>query len=229
MIIHGDCLEYMKTLPDKSIDLILTDPPYGINYLSPWTDNHSRIENDRLEDWQNMLPEMFTQFKRIIVPNGVCCCCCGGGGKTPVTAIFTMEAIKYFQLVQTVVWVKFIGLGWRYRPAYENIVVLALNDDYNFFDESKACSNVIHGINQQIPQKGEHPTKKPVELMERFINIHSKKGMTVLDPFMGSGTTGVACKRLEREFIGCELDENYFNIAKERIDNVDGELFKEEV
>jgi len=227
-VIQGDCLEKMRDIPDNSIDLILTDPPYGINYLSNWTVNHDKIENDNLEDWRKMLPEMLSEFKRILTNTGVCCCCCGGGGgKTPVTAIFTLEAIKYFNLIQTLVWRKFIGLGWRYRPAYENIIVLSKDkDNYNFYDNSRKCSNVIEGINQDIPQADEHPTQKPIRLMEKLIKIHSKENDLVLDPFLGSGTTAVACKMLNRRFIGCELSPDYCAIANKRIANVPERLTK---
>ena len=223
-VICGDCLEIMNNIPNNSIDMILTDPPYGINYLSHRSKNHTFIKNDNLDDWLKMLPKMFEQFKRIITDTGVCCCFCGGGGKTPVTALFTVEAIKYFNLIQTVVWEKFIGLGWKWRPAYENIVILSKSkDNYNFYDTSNNLANVITGINQAIPQADEHPTPKPLALMEKLILIHSEKGMTVLDPFMGSGTTCLAAKNLKRNFIGIEIDPKYYEIARNRIY---GELFK---
>src|SRR3990167_1081325 len=201
-IIEGDCLIEMKKMADKSVDLILTDPPYGIDFCSSWTSRKERLQNDKLNSWQNLLKPMLSEFKRIITDTGCCCCCCGGGGKTPVTSIFTMEAIKYFNLIQTLVWKKFIGLGWRYRPAYENIIILSKDkDNYAFYDETKKCSNVIEGINQDIPQyrgneagySDEHPTQKPVELMEKLITIHSKENDLILDSFMGSGTTLIAC------------------------------------
>ena len=218
-VIKGDCIEIMRSIPDKSIDLILTDPPYGINYLSPWTDNHDRIENDNFDDWLKVLPLWLLEFQRILTDTGCCCCCCGGGGKTPVTAIFTMEAVKHFNLIQTLVWKKFIGLGWRYRPAYENIVILSKSkDNYNFYDETKKCSNVIEGINQDIPNSEEHPTQKPLFLMERLIKIHSKETDLILDPFAGSGTTGLACERLNRKYILIEINEAYCKIARERIE-----------
>jgi len=226
-LILGDCLIEMKKIADKSVDLVLTDPPYGINFCSSWTNRKEFIKNDGLDDWQSMLPIMLTEFKRILTDTGCCCCCCCGGGKTPVTAIFTIEAIKHFNLIQTLVWKKFIGLGWRYRPSYENIVVLSKDlKNYNFYDTSKKCSNVIEGINQDIPQyrggeagyHDEHPTQKPIALMKKLILIHSKEGDTVLDPFMGSGTTGVAAKELGRNFIGIEILSDYFAIAKRRID-----------
>ena len=223
-IICGDCLELMNNIPNNSIDMILTDPPYGINFLSPYSKNHTFIKNDNLDDWLKMLPKMFEQFKRIITDTGVCCCFCGGGGKTPVTALFTVEAIKYFNLIQTVVWKKFIGLGWKWRPAYENIVILSKSkDNYNFYDTSNNLANVITGINQAIPQADEHPTPKPLALMEKLILIHSEKGMTVLDPFMGFGTTCLAAKNLKRNFIGIEIEPKYYEMARNRIY---GELFK---
>lgn len=219
MLYCGDCLDIMQTLPANSVDLILTDPPYGIGFKSPRQQHQKRIVNDAFVDWLTLLPDMFAAFQRVLTDTGCCCCCCGGGGgKTPVTAIFTLEAIKYFELIQTLVWEKTVGLGWRYRPMYENIVVLSKSkNNYNFYDTSNNCGNVIKGINQKIPQKGEHPTVKPVKLMEHLMKIHTVAGMTVLDPFMGSGTTGVAAKNLNREFIGIELDQGYFDLATRRI------------
>lgn len=163
-LINGDCLEVMKSIPSGSVDLILTDPPYGISFLS-WRQRHQRkIKNDGLEEWLKILPVYLQEFKRVLTETGCCCCFSGGGGKTPVSAIFVLEAIKHLKLIQTVVWKKTIGLGWRYRPAFENIHILSKNiDKYNFYDTSRKCSNVVDGINRQVPRRGEHPTKKPVQ------------------------------------------------------------------
>lgn len=217
-IYNNDCLEIMRGFEDKSFDLVLTDPPYGIDYLSHRTDNHDKIKNDKLCDWQELMPKFLIEAKRILTDTGCCCCCCCGGGKTPVTALFTIEAIKHFNLIQTLVWRKFIGLGWNYRPAYENIVILSKSkDNYSFYDKSKTCSNVIEGINQAIPQAGEHPTQKPIELMGKLILIHSNDGDTILDPFMGGGTTLLAAKNLGRKATGIEISEKYCQIAVDRL------------
>jgi len=224
-IYHGDCFELMKELPDESVDFILTDPPYGISFLSTRTNNYDKLENDDLDDWLEQIPKWLSEFRRILTPTGVCCCFLGGGGKMATTALFTIEAIKHLKLIQTLVWKKFIGLGWRYRPAYENIIVLSKSEDnYNFYDTSKKCSNVIEGINQKIPKSNpinnyyEHPTQKPVELMIHLLNIHSKEGDLVLDPFLGSGTTAIACIKTNRKFIGMEINKHYYEMAQKRID-----------
>ena len=232
-LIHGDCLIELKKIADKSIDLILTDPPYGIGFCSSWTSRKEKIKNDGYDEWLDLIRQVLPEFKRVLTDTG-CCCCCGGGGKTPVTAIFTIEAIKHFNLIQTLVWKKFIGLGWRYRPSYENIVILSKDkDNYNFYDNSKKCSNVIEGINQEIPEykKGngraydEHPTQKPVSLMKHLLAIHSQTGHKVLDPFAGSFTTGVACKEMGRDFIGIEINKEYYDYGVNRLKEATQELF----
>ena len=221
----GDCLEIMALLESESIDMILTDPPYGIDYLSHRTDNHDKLKNDGLTEWLENIPLWLKEFKRLIVKDGCCCCCCCGGGKTPVTALFTIEAIKHFNLIQTLVWRKFIGLGWRYRPSYENIVILSKEKDkYKWFDNSKKASNVIEGINQDIPNENEHPTQKPVELMELILKYHSQENMLILEPFCGGGSTALACEKLNRKWIGIEISEKYCEIAKKRIEEYTRQL-----
>jgi len=216
-VVCCDCIELMKLIPDKAIDLTLTDPPYGINFCSNWTNRKERLQNDDYNDWLLLLADTLPEIKRVL-SDIACCCCCGGGGKTPVTAIFTIEAIKHFNLIQTLVWKKFIGLGWRYRPSYENIVVLSKSKDgYSFYDESKKCSNVIEGINQDIPQFDEHPTQKPLELMKRLIEIHSKPDDLIFDPFAGSFTTALAAEQLGRRWICADISEKYCEIGDKRL------------
>ena len=220
-LILGDCLEKMKEIPDTSIDAVITDPPYGINFLSPRTDDHHKLENDEDIDVGKLYFKFMPEVKRVLKEEGVACCCCCGGGARPSSALATLELIKHLELVQTVIWSKgktdgsFVGLGWTYRPSYETIIVGAKNKKKMVF-YPKYASNVFV-CKPIIPKKGEHPTVKPIKLMEFFIRNHTKEGDTVLDPFMGSGTTGVACAKLNRNFIGIEIDEGYFKIAERRI------------
>jgi len=214
----GDCLTVMREIKENSIDLILTDPPYGINYLSGWTNNHKIIKNDDNENYKTNTA-LWLQFFRKLLTETACCCCCCGGGKIASSAILTLEAIKYLHLIQTIIWdKKTIGLGWKYRPSYETILVLSKSKDkYNWYTNRKDVSNIIK-INNIIPQKGDHPTPKPIKLMETFILLHSKEKDLVLDPFIGSGTTAIACEKLGRKWIGIEISEEYCEIAKQRIE-----------
>lgn len=219
-IINADCMDILKQLPDKCIDLVLTDPPYGIGFLSKRTDHQREIENDKYEDFAKLYPKWIAEFKRLLTDTGVCCCCCGGGGgKTPVSQEFTLEAVRQgFNLIQTIIWDKqTIGLGWHYRPSYETIVVLSKSKDkYNWCTERKDVSNIVR-MGNIIPQKGDHPTPKPVPLMEHFLELHSKEGDLVLEPFSGSGTTAIACHRLKRRFICIEKDPEYWAKSCERL------------
>lgn len=223
-IYQEDCLQTMSRISDNSIDLILTDMPYGINYLSGWTNNHKKIKNDSFNDWLKLLPEWLKEFKRILTETGCCCCCCGGG-KTPVSQIFTLELIKYFNLIQTVIWdKKTIGLGWKYRPSYETIVIGSKSkDNYNWYTEKKDVSNIAR-FNNIIPQQNDHPTIKPINLMRFFINLHSKENDLIYDGFMGGGTTAIACIKEKRNFIGSEIDKNYYEMAIKKINNEKAQL-----
>ena len=181
-IYNADCMEIMQTLPNESIDAIITDPPYGISFLSPWTNNHKKIANDGLEEFKYALPLWLKEFHRLLTPTGVACCCCCGGGATPVSQIFTLELLKQgFYLIQTLIWdKKTIGLGWRYRPSYETILVFSKSKDkYNWYTERKDVSNILRWGNI-IPQKGDHPTPKPVNLMRELILLNTKDEQTVL-------------------------------------------------
>jgi site-specific DNA-methyltransferase (adenine-specific) len=217
----ADCMDILKQLPDKCVDLVLTDPPYGIDFLSNRTDHQRRIENDKYGDFSELYPQWIAEFKRILTDTGCCCCCCCGGGKTPVSQEFTLEAVRQgFNLIQTVIWDKCtIGLGWHYRPSYETIVILSKSKDkYNWFTQRKDISNIVK-IPNIIPQKGDHPTPKPVELMQHFIDLHSKENDLVIDPFSGSGTTAIACHRLNRRFICIEKDKEYYEASVKRLED----------
>ena len=215
----GDCMEAMQDIADGTIDSVISDPPYGIDYLSNMTDNHHKLVSDGYDAWLAALPSWFRAMKRVLKEEGVACCCCGGGGKTPVTAVATLEFIKHFHLITTVVWDKQrIGMGWHYRPQYETVLVGSkTKDKYSWHTDRKNVSNVIQ-CGKIIPQKGEHPTVKPVRLMKEFVLLHTLKDEIVLDPFMGSGTTGVAAIEAGRKFVGMELDPEYYDLARRRID-----------
>lgn len=214
---HGNCVDLAKLyLPDESVDLILTDPPFGIAYKSQISNNHDIILNDKFEEFTRDLTSWFQTMQRIIKKNGVVLMFCSGGGKTPSSAIATLEGMKYFNLINTVIWDKgSAGIGWKYKPQYEVILVFSkVADGYNWYDTSHTVTNVLK-YNRHIPSANDHPTQKPLALLKKLIKIHTKENDLVCDLFAGSGSTLVAAKELGRNYIGFELFDAYYNLATE--------------
>lgn len=234
-LIHGDCLEEMKKIPDGSIDLVLTDPPYGTTACK----------------WDTIIPfePMWEQLKRVTKKNGAIVLF----GSQPFTSALVMSNPKMFKY--DIVWNKGNTTGFLNAKK----IPLRRHEDILVFSESKNGKYVyvpqmrtgklrkkgreidseerVYGaykasvsVNDQYyptsildmgtvyRAKNVHPTQKPVALMEYLIKTYTNEGETVLDFTMGSGTTGVACKNLNRNFIGIELDKEYFDIAKKRIE-----------
>lgn len=206
----GDCLEVMKNIPDKSIDMILTDPPYAIN-LTPQRNTskfkNTKVLNDNTLDW---LPKMVEECYRI--SKNVVLVFCGWQNIDK----FKIELEKKFAIKNILVWDKdWFGMGNNYRPNYELCLLCCKT---NITTKSNNKSNILK-YRRISPQKLLHSCEKPIPLLEDLITELSNPQDTILDCFMGSGSTGVACVNTNRSFIGIELDENYFNIAKERIEN----------
>ena len=225
----------MKTLEAGSIDFIFTDPPYGHNnnngdliarreaalggVAKPETEWRP-IANDGPEAndlFRSALPE----FNRLLSPGCCCCCCCcGGGGPDPQFARWSLWMDEAIGFKQMVIWDKGpMGMGWHYRRSYETVLVAEKpGAACRWYDTTSKVENIIRRIRKIIPSSEQHPTEKPLDLAAHFILLHTKRGDTVLDPFMGHGTTGHAAVMLGRNFIGCEIDPGYFEIAKRRIE-----------
>ena len=223
----GDCVEILPTLPPATIDLIWTDPPYGNSNhdgdFNARLNEHRAIEskpiaNDDLASMQRVNDLMLLEAARIIKTDSSVCCCCGGGGPTPVFAWLAqrMDA-KGLTFFHSVIWDKRNpGIGWRYRRQHEMIMVAHRSTGkLGWADENVQQPNIISLF---PPQERAHPNEKPVQLMEIFIQNHTRQNDVVLDPFMGSGSTGVAALKLKRHFIGIELDEKHFATACRRIE-----------
>lgn len=283
---QGDCLELMKNIPDGSVDLVLTDPPYGT------------MKGAALDGWKNQTTEwdtaiepikIFEQISRILRPNGkavlfsqepytsrlitsaipslpfayramwyknvhanallaksamvsryedICIFTCSkGGGEvadymkseldksglkvkeinellgTSTMASHYFRAGCQFVLPTKKKYEKLQTTGFWQRP-YDELKEKTI-PVFNLWQGGKSKSNVLE---YKKDNDGYHPTQKPVKLLEDLIQTYSNEGNTVLDFTMGSGSTGVACVNTNRHFIGIELDEGYFNIAKKRIE-----------
>lgn len=245
-LLKGDCLELMKDIPDGSVDLVLTDPPYGTTACK----------------WDSVIPfePMWEQLNRIIKPNGAIVFT----ASQPFTSALVMSNPKMFKCE----WIykkrcasNFAQAKYMPMKEHESVLVFGKNKvnyypikeqrvgsgaeraKYAYTDKSRhACGEFVGNIkgvydkendsgndafrfpssvqefnNRAKGDRGSHPTQKPVALLEYLIRTYTNESETVLDFTMGSGSTGVACVNTGRNFIGIELDENYFNLSRERI------------
>ncbi len=234
-LLHGDCLELMKDIPDKSVDMILCDLPYGTTACK----------------WDSVIPfePLWEQYNRIIKDNGAIVLF----GSEPFSTMLKYSNLKMYKYDW--VWNKVRGVGHllaKKRPmmCIENISVFYKKQpNYNpqmrtrekprrsmnngndkvwngngkeFVGEileKKYPINLLTFSKSDMTQNNFHPTQKPVALLEYLVKTYTNQGDVVLDNCMGSGSTGVACKNLNRNFIGMELDDKYFEIAKQRIES----------
>lgn len=244
-LLQGDCLELMKSIEDKSIDMILCDLPYGV-----------LNKNNKNAQWDNILPfdKLWKQYERIIKDNGIIVLFSNG--------MFTAELMISNKKIwrYNLIWNKILPSGFlnaNKMPLrnHEDICVFykelpiynpqMIKTDWHRRNHSKGNmlnpqKNQCYGNFKEVPTKitdekypksiieinkehknGEfyHPTQKPVALLEYLIKTYTNENMVVLDNCMGSGSTGVACINTKRKFIGMELEEKYFNIAVERIED----------
>ena len=244
---NGDCLELMKNIPDGSVDLVLTDPPYGTTDCK----------------WDCVIPfePMWEQLNRIIKPNGAILLF----GNEPFSSSLRMSNIEHYRYdwywekdkgsnflfgnKQPMKVIENVSVFYKKQPTYHSQKTInpnGTNKSHLYYDKRKN-TNMSKEIMKNMPDKSKigknyepdkllakqiiyfareqrnrlHPTQKPVSLLEYLIRTYTNEGETVLDFTMGSGSTGIACINTGRNFIGIELDENYFNVAKQRIEDVE--------
>lgn len=245
---QGDCLELLKTLPDKSVDMVLTDPPYGTINCK----------------WDNViaLEPMWEQLKRVVKDNGAICLF----GSEPFSSHLRFGNLCQYKYDWY--WVKSRKTGFVHakNKPLKNIELISVFSAGTTVHKQQSDSRMTYNpqglqkisakhrngkskfgntvrkshSNQSYYEqnytnypcmtlffdsvsKNLHPTQKPTDLLEYLIKTYTHENETVLDFTMGSGSTGIACLNTNRKFIGFELDEHYFNVAKERIEKHLGE------
>lgn len=222
----GDCIEEMRKIPDKSIDLIVTDPPYKITsrgssgtmggYWKSDIAKKGRIFKNNNISCKEYLPE----FYRILKEKTICYVMCNN---TNLQEMMNVGVESGFSFVKCLIWEKGNKIcGRYYMNCFEYIILFRKGGDRTIND--CGTPDILKVPIKKLKDengKNLHDTEKPVELMEILVKNSSNENEIVLDPFMGIGSTGVACKNLGRNFIGIEIDEKYFKIAKERIDKLD--------
>lgn len=210
----GDGFSLVKNIPDNSVDLIVTDPPYGINFTKGYKSGSTElVQGDDGFTVMFFLDDILREYKRILKPNSALYIFT----RFDVMPYWWIKLKNYFDAKNQIVWFKGGGgmgdLKGNFSYNYESIM-FATNGKHLIRGKRDGS---VWQIGKTAPEL--HETQKPVELIEKIIEHSSDEGMTIFDPFMGSGTTGIACKNLNRNFIGIELNEEYFNVAKKRIDN----------
>ena len=232
----GDCRQLMRMLPDESVPMLWTDPPYGHNNndgdlahhwekalgLPEATHGESRpiLADGALESWA-AFTGMLREAGRVLRRDCCCCCCCCGGGPDPQFARWSLALDEPpFTFFPAIVWDKGgLGMGWRYRRNYELVLVAHRRGGklaWAWEGSGTETANVVR-LGKILPAASQHPTAKPVELVEHFLRLHTRPGDLVLDPFAGAGTTGVACVRMGRRFLGFELDPFWCEYANRRL------------
>lgn len=223
-LMHGDCLELMKKIPDKSVDMILTDPPYLMNYKTGHRKNKehefcSEIENDDFQLNKDVVPYFLKQSHRIMKENSGIYCFCNSNK----VDFFKSEIEKHFAIKNIICWVKNNWTAGDLKGAF--------GKQYEFIIYANRGRRILNGkrftdvwfFDRVVGKAQIHQNQEPVDLLEQAIKASSNEGETVLDCFMGSGSTGVACINTNRNFIGIEKDDKYFEIAKNRIKEASNE------
>lgn len=225
-LMRGDCLELMKRLPDGSVDLVLTDPPYKMNHSTGgctnigmkdrWNGNikagNTVMGFDTSIKFSDWLPDVY----RVLKDGSHCYIFCNDKN---LQELLNEATSVGFRESNVLVWMKNNACPNRYYMKNCEFVLFLYKGKAkpicNMSSKSAFDCKNINGKNKL------HPTEKPVEILEMLIKNSTNIGETVIDPFMGSGSTGVACVNTNRNFIGMEIDPKYFEIAKKRIEDAE--------
>ena len=232
IVANGNCIDCLDKIETNSVDLILTDPPYNLgNFMHERNTNLIKMRENQFayagwddlgyDDWMNHMDLFFKQSNRVLKKKG--------------GLIVFMSLIKIESLIKLAQKNKFyyktVGIWHKKNPMPRNMNLHFINSTEGwvyFINEGTTGTfnnkgKVIHDfIETSLTPKtekgfGGHPTQKPLSILTKFVDILSNPNDVVLDPFMGSGSTGVAAEILDRKFIGIELEKKYYEIAKQRI------------
>ena len=214
-IYNGDCIEGMKAMPNESVDLIVTDPPYLISYKTNYRKDKSHKFGKEIANDNDpyVISEYIKECHRIMKDNTAMYMFCS----FDKVDFFKQELEKYFKVKNMIVWVKNNhtagDLKAQFGKKYE--LVFLVNKGRALFNGKRLTD--VWEFDRVVGNNQLHQNQKPVELIEQCIIKHSNVGDVVFDGFMGSGTTAIACLNTDRKYIGFELDEEYYKIAEQRI------------
>lgn len=239
-LIHANSLEYLKSLPNESVDLIFADPPYFLSNDGISCSNGEMVSVNKGE-WDKESEDLpMDDFNEIFLKE--CQRIVKNTGSVWVSGTFhnifslgrTLQQLNY-KILNNIIWEKTNpapNLSCRMFTHSTETIIWARKSEkakhyYNYElmkmeNNNKQMKDVWRFPTTPRREKkfGKHPTQKPLDLLTRIIQASSKEGDTILDPFMGSGTTGVACAMLNRHFIGIDFEQEYVELAERRIEDV---------
>jgi len=203
-VICGDCLEVLKTLPNESVDCIITDPPYGTNT--------NQRDTFMVGEFSNIMPLVLPELFRVLKKDGAFYCFTSWSRMSD----WLIRYQQYFKLQNIIVWDKkkhsgcYSSQSWQFT--WEGIF-------FGIKGKRKIYKYMPDVISSN--EKGKRiAMQKPVDIIEKLIEASTKENDIILDPFIGSGSTLVACKKLNRKYIGIEINPDYVEITRQRINNL---------
>jgi len=235
-LLNCDCISAFDKIPEKSVDLVLTDPPYNLGLFMKDRDTNLQKmrsnyfgaagwDNIDEETWKKSMDVFFSKLAHVMKPKS--------------STIIFMAIIKVGIIIEIAqkhgFYYKTTGIWHKTNPMPRNMNLHFVNSTESwiyftfggrtgtFNNDGKMEHDFIETASTSMSERkrGSHPTQKPVALMTKFIKLLSNKNDVVFDPFMGSGSTGVAAKILQRNFIGVEIDSHYYQIAQKRTSEVE--------
>lgn len=221
-VLNQDCLDVLKLIPDESIDLIVTDPPFNINYNGRRNAKRTfeKFANDNLsiEEYKQWFEKILKETERVLKQNSSVYIFIDSRNH----AILYDLINKYFEIKHTIVWDKTsIGMGYYFRFQHE-FIIYAIKGKPGLINSEKRNVSDIWRVPRMKNIK--HPCEKPVELLKMPIEYSSNINDIILDPFSGVFSVPVACKQLNRQFIATELDPYYCSIGQNRLDILDRQM-----
>ncbi|MCK5295848.1 MAG: site-specific DNA-methyltransferase [Alphaproteobacteria bacterium] len=246
--INQDIFDTLDLLPEKSVDLLITDPPYNLTK----TFNNNTFKSSSMDEYEKWLESWISKLPRILKPTASIYIC--GDWRSSPALYYVLQ--KYFCIQNRITWEREKGRGAKtnWKNAHEDIWFCTMSNKYTFnVDDIKVKRKVIapYKVNGKpkdweenddgkhrltypsnmmtdltvpfwsMPENTDHPTQKPEKLIAKLILASSNKGDVVFDTFLGSGTTSVVAKKLQRRFFGVELEKKYALLAEKRLKMVD--------
>jgi DNA modification methylase len=224
-IYNEDCMKVMQSLPDESIDLVCTDPPYKVTpkgcagtMSGYWTNQKSN--DGKIFDCNDIdIQDYIQEFYRLLKDDAHCYIMCNN---LNLPHFFDVIGKSQFHFVKLLVWDKQSKIcGRYYMGQVEHIFMLRKGKDKPINNCSQSDLLSFSNFNREKDKDGNnlHDSMKPIPLMQCLIENSTQEGETVLDTFMGSATTALACIRSKRHYVGCEIDPKYYKVALDRIAN----------